>query len=189
MIVAIHQPNFLPHKGFFDKIEKADLFILLDHVQYSKGSYTNRVLIDDKQYISLPVTNKGSIKDLEVFNPEKSYAKLYKTIQQSKINRKELVLQMIENSSISLMNFNIRCILKICEELGIVTPILRSSYLTPEGDKNQLLINLVKRVGGDTYLTNRSDYLDEKMFEQQGIKIMYFNSMENSNGKSIITQW
>jgi len=61
MIVAIHQPNYFPWLGFFDKIAVADAFIFLDDVQFSKNSYTNRVQIlgDGKpKWITVPVSYK-----------------------------------------------------------------------------------------------------------------------------------
>lgn len=43
MILSMHQPNFIPWIGFFDKIEKSDVFVLLDDVQYPRGkSVANR---------------------------------------------------------------------------------------------------------------------------------------------------
>ena len=36
MIVAIHQPQYLPWLGYFDKMLKADVFCYLDTVQYKK---------------------------------------------------------------------------------------------------------------------------------------------------------
>ncbi len=45
MLIAIHQPNYLPWLGYFDKIARADRFIFLDRVQFAKGGYTNRVQI------------------------------------------------------------------------------------------------------------------------------------------------
>ena len=44
-VVAIHQPNFFPWLGFFDKILCSDVFIVLDHVQFpkSEGNWSNRV--------------------------------------------------------------------------------------------------------------------------------------------------
>ena len=37
MIVSIHQPNYLPWIGFFDKIKRSDVFVLLDDVQFPRG--------------------------------------------------------------------------------------------------------------------------------------------------------
>ena len=45
MNVAIHQPNYAPWLGYFNKIARSDAFVFLDDVQYSRGSYTNRVRI------------------------------------------------------------------------------------------------------------------------------------------------
>mgnify|MGYP002395372076 CR=1 FL=1 len=42
MKISIHQPLFIPWIGYFDKINKADIFVILDHVQYTKGSWINR---------------------------------------------------------------------------------------------------------------------------------------------------
>ena len=42
MKVAIHQPEHFPYLGFFEKMKHADLFVILDDVQYSKGNWQNR---------------------------------------------------------------------------------------------------------------------------------------------------
>lgn len=42
-VVAIHQPNFLPHLGYFSKMAACDVFVLLDDAQFPRNSYVNRV--------------------------------------------------------------------------------------------------------------------------------------------------
>jgi len=60
MIVAIHQPNYLPWLGYFFKIARAEAFVFLDDVQFSKGSYTNRVQLLDAggrlHWLTVPVS-------------------------------------------------------------------------------------------------------------------------------------
>jgi len=45
LIVAVHQPNYLPWLGYFHKMAVADVFVFLDNVQFPKHSYTNRVRV------------------------------------------------------------------------------------------------------------------------------------------------
>jgi hypothetical protein len=59
VIIAIHQPNYLPWLGYFRKIAEADAFVFLNDVQYSKNSYTNRVRIQDERgarWLTVPVS-------------------------------------------------------------------------------------------------------------------------------------
>ena len=59
MIVAIHQPNYLPWLAYFHKIARADLFVFLDNVQFSKSGYCNRVhvLLDGRRrWLTVPVS-------------------------------------------------------------------------------------------------------------------------------------
>ena len=64
MIVAIHQPNFLPWMGYFWKIAHVDRFVFLDNVQFSKGSYQNRVKVKGPQgphWMTIPVVTNGRL--------------------------------------------------------------------------------------------------------------------------------
>ncbi|MCR4319560.1 MAG: WbqC family protein [Candidatus Brocadiaceae bacterium] len=49
MIVEIHQPQYLPWIGYFDKIDRANVFVLLDNVQYKKNEWQNRNRIRTSQ--------------------------------------------------------------------------------------------------------------------------------------------
>src|SRR3982750_3176011 len=48
-VVSIHQPNYIPWLGYFHKMIKSDFFVLLDNVQYVKGTVANRNYIKDKK--------------------------------------------------------------------------------------------------------------------------------------------
>src|ERR1043165_5905453 len=58
MIVAIHQPHYLPWLRYFEKIARSDVFVLLDDVQYEKNGFQNRNKIKTGQgwaYLTVPV--------------------------------------------------------------------------------------------------------------------------------------
>ena len=70
-VVAMHQPNFIPWLGFFYRLAHADIFILVDSVQLSAYSYTNRVGIrftEGARWLTVPVKhNFGQlIKDVAI---------------------------------------------------------------------------------------------------------------------------
>ena len=60
MIVSIHQPNFFPWIGYFDKINRSDKFIFLtDSLRSKNDKYLTRTKILNNnfkpQYLSIPL--------------------------------------------------------------------------------------------------------------------------------------
>ena len=59
--IAIHQPNYLPWLGYFHKMTKCDIFVILDNVQYEKNLFQNRNRIKTSQgiiWLTLPIKRK-----------------------------------------------------------------------------------------------------------------------------------
>ena len=50
MILATHQPQYLPWIGYFDKLDRANVFVLLDNVQYKKNG-KNKICYYDGRHI------------------------------------------------------------------------------------------------------------------------------------------
>ena len=63
MVLAAHQPNYLPWAGYFHKMSRCDAFVFMDSVQYSRTSYTARCLVKQpdgrSHWLSVPVFKKG----------------------------------------------------------------------------------------------------------------------------------
>ena len=189
MIVAIHQPNFLPWIGYFYKMYKSDIFVFLDNVQFSKNSYQNRVKIKTSQgaqWLTLPVFHKfGQLtKDVRINNNEKWKEKHLKTIE---LNYKkapyfnqiyDLLVKVYTNNKWELMtDFNIELITAICNFLDIKTKTIRASSLNTSGSATELLIDIVKKVGGDIYLSGKGGmkYQNENRFKEENVTLIYTN--------------
>lgn len=189
MVIAIHQPNFMPWPGFFYKIKASDAFVILDDVDYQSGnatSITNRTKIKTPQgelFISVPV-KKGAtlIKDVLIDNAQPWRKKMLKTIQQnySKAPFFQEYFPQFENEinkqHTHLATLNTELIKLGCAWLDINTPIHLSSELgVNTDDKNERIIEICKRLGGTTYLSGNGarKYNDEARFNANGIQLQY----------------
>lgn len=184
--VCIHQPNFMPWLGFFDKASKSDLLIILDHVQYEKNSVINRNLIKTAQgpkWLTVPVkAHLSQSIDKVLIDESRNWRKDHlKTIL---INYKKapnfdqiypLIEQIYSLKIDQLSEFNLKWIELFFELLQIKTEIIKSSQFTVLGHKNELLINLIQKFQGDSYLSGKGakNYLNEELFKKAEIKVFW----------------
>lgn len=186
--VAIHQPNFFPWLGYFDKISRCDYFVFLDDVQYSTGTMTNRTyIINNKKlsYITCPVHYKHPSKINEVMISDTPWKeKVIRTIKsnytKNKTYHKEITeMILLEEKSLSV--YNIKNIVEMCKIIGIKprksfviqSDIRKEIKNNPTGTK--LIQDLVTHMGGTIYYSGvgGKSYLNEHDFNDVGIKIEY----------------
>lgn len=191
MIIGIHQPNYLPWLGYFYKIARSDIFVFLDNAQYSKSSFINRNKIKTSQgaaWLTVDVLKKGRFKQLinEVeINNDTSWSSTHeKTISQnySKARYFEKYKNFFEDVYHrrwqQLVDLNEALTTLICDISGISgVKFIRASEINVRGQSTELLINICKAVGADTYLSGfgAKQYMDEKAFEQANISLRYYD--------------
>jgi len=186
-IAAIHQPNFFPWLGYFDKIARADAFIFLDDVQFAKkgGTWTNRVKLQisgEARWITAPVQRNfhGSktINEMKFGAHPQWRGKILKSIRANYCSAPyydEMISffqEVIGNEESNVASYNCRAILEIAKQLELNTDhIFWSSKLEHHGASNELLVSLTKAVGADTYLFGggAGGYQDEQVFVNEGI--------------------
>jgi hypothetical protein len=192
MIVAAHQPNFLPWLGFFDRMRQADLFVLVDHVQFERQNYQNRTLIKadtGPRWVTVPVEQASQgerIVDKKIcrqrggkydwsrktlLSLRQSYARAphFKDYEKS--------LEAIFTSPWErLVDMNIALLDFARAALEIKTPVYRSSELGISGQKSDMVLNLCRAVGAKTYIAGlggSKGYLDEAAFKAAGIAVSW----------------
>ncbi|WP_051003174.1 WbqC family protein [Bradyrhizobium elkanii] len=191
-LVAIHQPNFFPWLGYFDKIRRADVFVLLDAVDYPRsgsggmGSWSNRVRIaiqGEARWTTCPVRRLplgAPINAAEIDDGRPWRRKMIATLQASYGQAPHfgaamaLLQPLIEQHETNLAAFNIAAIKAIAEHLGLATRFQRQSDLPHAGKATELLISLVKAVGGDAYLAGggAGGYQQDELFQEHGIRLV-----------------
>ena len=185
-IVAIHQPNFLPWIGYFHKIMKSDVFIFLDHVEYSHRSFINRNRIKGPKgatWLTVPVSSRGRIPimDVKINNNVDWKRKHLRTFQAFYGKAKGFdevytrIERIYEKHWVNLADFNEALIKEIVKMLNISSTFIRSHELNPTGEKMEMIIDLCKKVGATVYFSGRGamSYQDPDVFEKHGIKLVY----------------
>ena len=169
MILTIHQPNFIPWYPFFQKIEQADVFIILSRCQFEKNNFQNRFNMNNNWYTMS--TNKGldPIKTKTYLDYKKDWNKI-------KVNLSEYNLSIFDECiSDSLVKTNTFIIKKICKLLGMETIILNDIPTTFTGTDR--LVEICKYYNADTYLSGISGkkYLELDKFKNNKIEIKFQN--------------
>jgi len=191
MNVVILQPSYIPWRGYFDQIRRADLFIFYDDVQYDKHGWRNRNQIktaQGKQWLTIPVhsagvTQGGLIKGVKI-DQSKPWAKNHLkalTISYSKAPCFKKYLALLESfygrHDESIADFTIETTIALTRELGNThTRFMRSSELDGiDGQKTDRLIQILKRVGATHYISGPSarDYIEAEKFAAANITLEY----------------
>ncbi|MGE5607217.1 MAG: WbqC family protein [Bacteroidota bacterium] len=192
LIVAIHQPNFFPWLGYFNKIIRSDIFVFMDNVafpQTSSGCFINRVkvLIQGKAaWITCPIVRIHGgevIKDVRIYNDIAWREKILKTLE---LNYKkclffneiiEWLKPLLENKEEKLSVYNISNIREICYKLGIKKQFILHSDLETQQKSTDLLIEITKNVNGTAYLCGGGapKYQEDFKFSENGLELIYQN--------------
>lgn len=193
MIVAVHQPHFLPWLGYLDRMRQADLFIVLDHVQFERRNYQNRTRIKldgQPHWITVPVqqhSQQERIVDKRIDNPPPGEARwwganLCRTLKHAYRDAEYLddyapaLCRILESRWDRLVDLDAAALGFLREAYGIRTPITTSTALGVAGAKSDLILNLCIAAGAGTYLAGMGgsrDYLDREAFAEAGVSLAW----------------
>ncbi len=192
MTVSIHQPNYLPWVGYFNKIKKSDIFVFFDDVQFERGkTYTSRTKIlnqGKEQWLTVPVIGKGElldIKDIHCAIQEDWQNKHLRTLAnayQKSAHFEEvyaLIKETLEVKHDSLAEYNMKLIMDVMRYLGVETRCVRSSELgvNPELRGLDKIIATIQATECNTYLSGGGAgsrrYIDPNILTENGIELMW----------------
>ncbi|MHC4605429.1 MAG: WbqC family protein [Planctomycetota bacterium] len=189
MIVTGHQPNYLPYPGFFEKIARADLFVLVDNVQFVKRGpfgwiHRNRIKTGSKwDWLTVPVLTKGkfsqTIRETRINSRAPWARKHWRTIEWNYRKAPHFARYAGDLKAVYdrewewLWELNLELIRLILRWLEIPTPVKIASDQGIEGKAGDLVLDICRKTGADAYLSgvHGRDYLDEASFREAGIRL------------------
>jgi hypothetical protein len=188
VILSVHQPQYLPWLGYFDKIAASDLFVFLDLPQYKKREFQNRNRIkgpNGEVWLSVPVLSKGKfeqpIKDVEI-DPTQDWRRSHWTSIEMNYKKAPFwadyapgIKAFYDKPWTQLCALNMELTLHFFQLLGITTPWKLESELGTSTQSTERLIELCKKTGASAYLSGSGgkDYMDEARFQQEGLGLSY----------------
>lgn len=193
MIITIHQPEYLPWMGFFDRIDQSDVFVVLDTVLFQKKGFLGRNKIktaQGTQWINVPVNGEDKSKNIyqvrigDIGGWQKkhwnaihcNYANAPFFGEYSEIFREAIVSKKWD----FLADLDFYLTEKTMALLGITAKLVKSSSLGINSKGTGLNIDICKQLGADVFLLGpgfteqgKQHHLDIKKIEEAGIKVAY----------------
>ncbi len=189
MIISINQPAYMPWLGYFNRIARSDLHIVLDHVQFEKNSVTNRnkvLLNQEPLWLTIPVLTKGQSDNLSInslmIDPKVNWKKKHTTSITQAYSKSPYWAEFKEQlATFFLLDLNIlNSFLKenlnlFTLYLGIETPILFSSSYNFKEKKSDLVLEICKKFNAKKYISGPfgRDYLELDKFRDCDIDVIF----------------
>ncbi|HSA05557.1 MAG TPA: WbqC family protein [Candidatus Gastranaerophilales bacterium] len=185
---VIHQPDFLPYMGFFQRFLNSDLWIILDNVQFlnNSKSWHNRDKIkteNGEKWFTVAVqkcSQKTPINEVLLSDTgwrEDNLNLIINNYRKAPFFNE--IIPYINNlyafQCEKMIDFNLKSIDTLMEIFNIKIERIMASNLHPEGNKNDLLIDLLKKVDAKIYLSGvgAKNYLIPELFEEAGIQVIW----------------
>lgn len=191
MNCVILQPSYIPWRGYFHQMRKADVFVFFDDVQYTKKSWRSRNRIKGRertQWLTIPVhargsiTNRTPIKDIRI-----DWTTAWNVYHREKLREyyerapfygpySELLDRLYATRAERLADFTIASSIELARALSILdTRFVRSSELDAPGEGTGRVLSILRRVGASHLINGPTAraYTDESLLTAAGITIEY----------------
>lgn len=191
-VVSIHQPNYLPWLGFFDKVVKSDIFVVFDNVQFPRGKqhFGHRNLIKSSngegKWLTVPLVGKSDMKNfneieinyngwnLDHLNLIKSF--YFKSPYFNKYYPE--LESLLKKSHGTLSELNVELIKYLLSSLVINTKVvLCSDICGSEIVGSDRIMFLLKKLEATHYIsgtgTGSMRYINESEFKENGIELRW----------------
>ena len=191
MIIAANQPYFAPYPGFFYKACLCEYLVILDDVQFPRGTTwitRNRVKNDQGTlWLTIPVWKKGlglqKIGAVRICHEGRWARKHLESLKHAYSNAPffdehlAFLEKIFKTDYEKIIVLNMAIIRYILDLLELDTRLILQSDLGVAGKGNRLLVNTCRQLGGTVFLAQGAarKYLDGDFIRNSGITVKYFS--------------
>ncbi len=185
-VCSIHQPNYLPYLGYFQKYLRSDVFVVYDSAQYTKNDWRNRNRIKTSNgltWLTIPVAADitKSVKEQKVadkkfvtshlrsiemaYKRAPHFGEIFSEVEGWYSHQSEWLVDYIY----PFYNF-------IFPKLKAGGDVKYSSEMDYGGLKStEALVKICEILGADAYLAGKdgANYMDVAAFERAGLKLQW----------------
>lgn len=186
IVVAIHQPQYMPYLGYIHKMKLSDVFVFLDDAQFKKNEWQNRnrVKIGEGKtaWITVPVIHNFGQKINEVLiKTSVPWQKQHKNTLKTYYSKApcfymlERFEELWNQNFEKLVDVNIASIKILSEIFDVKAKFVLSSSLKINKNKTERLVAICKELGAKTYISGigAKEYLDESLFKKENIEVVW----------------
>jgi hypothetical protein len=185
--VGIIQPNFIPWRGYFDFIDRVDIFLFHDDLQYTKQDWRNRNKVRHLNgstiWLTVPVkaNTQSLIMDVEI-DYSSNWISKHLNILRENYGRSPYFdkyfpafKEIVSSRHRLLSDLDIALCQQVCDWLDIQTPLKKASDFGLEGVKDEKIIGLVQAVGGTRYLSGPAAkaYIQPDLWKEANLELEY----------------
>jgi hypothetical protein len=196
MRVVISQSMYFPWVGFLEQLRLADVFVVYDDVQFSKGSFTNRVQIKTAAgarwlTVPLPYLHLGKRINAVLLDNQRDWRGEHREQLTRAYGAAPYIDEMLallayvfDRPFANLSELSHASTTALANYFGLFDHLKRynSLDLNVHGKGSQRVLDIVQAVGGTEYITGLGalKYLDHEAFERAGIEVRYMNYLKLS---------
>lgn len=191
--VTIHQPNYLPWLGYFEKIQRTDVFVFFDNVQMPMNkSFVTRNRIkgsNGPQWLTVPVLKGGAAKSIAEAKIADSlwhrkHLRTLRTVYQNSPWRDAVIERLspiMESGHTNIADLNCALVTEISSVLGLSErTFLRASEMGLAAKGAESIFEILEKTAATVYLTGRGAgsrrHLNADKFSDMGVAVEYMST-------------
>lgn len=191
MILSAHQPYFAPYGGFFYKAHRSDVLVLLDEVQFPRGTtWISRNRFKSHQgtlWITIPVWKKGlglqSINQVGICHEGRWHKKHLDSLKTAYdkapyfFEHLAFLEEIFSRRFERLAELNVSILEYLVRALRVETRLVRLSEISASSTGTARLVEVCRAMGASRFLAQRAaaKYLNKALFLDAGIDLSFFS--------------